>query len=160
MSMTSIFFNDKFRRNTVDTILVLDGVFWIQLARPTCLLGFTLNVKSCMLCVLFLCYLWYSYLWCVSGLIYKLSRSATLDLLSYLGWSSLVKPSLQRGKSTRASLASIGCRRGCWISLLLEERGKDGPICSSTIDTIATQVFCNKSPTDKPCNKLYDMHMY
>jgi hypothetical protein len=128
----------------VDVIFVTDRVTRSQLARPTHLLGFSQKVKSCIavyiISVLFVLFL---LVWCVSGLIYKCSRSGTLDLHLNLDRPSPAKPSQQHGKPARASLDSGGCLRGCWISLLWE-RGRNEPICSSTIDAIAAQVHCNK----------------
>jgi hypothetical protein len=79
---------------------------------------------------------------CVSVLIYRCSRSGTLDLHSDQGGLGPAKPSQQSGKPARASVANVA-RRGCWISLLWE-RGQDGLIPSSTINVITAQMRHNK----------------
>jgi hypothetical protein len=70
-------------------------------------------------------------------------RSGTLDLHSNLGRPILAKPSQWHGKPAKVTLANIWRRKGCLISLLWEQ-DQDGPLRSSIIDTIATQVCLNQ----------------
>ncbi len=103
-----------------------------QLARPTCLLGFSYNVKICVavniFSVLFVLFLLVMRIWVDLQVLEIWDFGSTLK--SRQAKPSQAKPSWQHWNGKPASL--------------LLERGQDGLICSSTIDAIAAQVCHNK----------------
>jgi hypothetical protein len=123
-------------------LTVPDRNIWRQLARPPRPVELTCDPKSYIIVYIIAALFVLFLLWCVSGLIYKDSRIWALDLYSNQDKPSLAKPSQWRGMPVKASLANVSRKRGFVISLLWE-RDQDGPLRSSTIDAIATQVCCN-----------------